>query len=337
MKSTSKQKVKVSLVSRSFQSRIQGIGTYSKMVYEIIKQNKKIQINLTSQDNSYLLKNNPLGYLFYCLIELPIKIKKSDVYHALSPMEALFLNPNKTIVTIHDLIPIKRAKSLKNKLFKILFNQALKKSIKCEIIAISEETARDLEEYYNVDYETINVIPPAISENFFPTNKNNEIFTIGTISYLENRKRIDILINAFLKADIKNSLLLIGGKGPELENLKKIANNDLRIKFLGFVPDHDMNDFYNSLDVFVFPTIMEGYGLPIVEAMACEKPVITLEDGSIPSDIKDKTFISSKSNLANDLKNRNFKCNLKSNLKFANEHSLDKTGQKLKKIYDSMI
>ncbi|WP_225370026.1 glycosyltransferase [Methanobrevibacter arboriphilus] len=62
--------------------------------------------------------------------------------------------------------------------------------------------------------------------------------------------------------------------------------------FLGFISDEDMVDFYNSLDVFVFPTIMEGYGMPIVEAMACGKPVITLEDAYIPHDIKKKnTYI----------------------------------------------
>ena len=48
----------------------------------------------------------------------------------------------------------------------------------------------------------------------------------------------------------------------------------------------NMNDFYNSLDLFVFPTSIEGYGMPIVEAMACGKPVITLEDAEIPSNLR---------------------------------------------------
>ncbi|MDR3223033.1 MAG: glycosyltransferase family 4 protein, partial [Methanobrevibacter sp.] len=137
--------------------------------------------------------------------------------------------------------------------------------------------------------------------------------------------------------DIKNSRLLIGGKGEELENLKKIANNDDRIVFLGFIPDEKMNDFYNSLDVFVFPTSGEGYGLPIVEAMACGKPVITLEDSYMPHDIKNKTYISSINTLANDLKNRDFDCDIKSNLEFAKEHSPEKRAEEIIEVYKRML
>lgn len=139
------------------------------------------------------------------------------------------------------------------------------------------------------------------------------------------------MIKAFLKEDIGNSRLLIGGKGPELNNLKKLSQNDSRIEFLGFIPDDKMNEFYNSLDIFVFPTIMEGYGLPIVEAMACGKQVITLEDAFIPMDIKNKTHISS--DLAVDLKKMDFHCDINSNLRFAKKHSPENMKKEMVKIY----
>ena len=76
--------------------------------------------------------------------------------------------------------------------------------------------------------------------------------------------------------------------------LKKLAEGDSRIKFLGLIPDETLPDFYNSLDVFVFPTAIEGYGLPIVEAMACKKPVVVLDDAIIPWDVKRRCVIVDK-------------------------------------------
>lgn len=97
----------ISLISRSFQPHIQGIGSYSKVLYESLKNRNNVNINIISQDNSLIKPNNYLDYLFFSLIELRFKIKDSDVYHAVSPLESLYLNPNKSVVTIHDLIPIK--------------------------------------------------------------------------------------------------------------------------------------------------------------------------------------------------------------------------------------
>ena len=164
----------------------------------------------------------------------------------------------------------------------------------------------------------------------------SDIYTIGTISNLMKRKRIHLLIESFLEADIDNSQLLIGGNGAEKENLQKIANGDPRIKFLGFVADDEMNDFYNSLDVFVFPTVEEGYGMPMVEAMACEKQVVTLNDAVIPTDIKEKTTVTTKENLADVLTNREFNCDIKKNIEFYKQHSIENISNKLMKVYESI-
>ena len=150
------------------------------------------------------------------------------------------------------------------------------------------------------------------------------------------RKRIDLLIKSFLDADMEDSQLLIGGNGVEKENLQKLAGDDPRIKFMGFVADEEMNDFYNSLDVFVFPTAEEGYGMPIVEAMACAKPVVTLDDGIIPTNIKERTTITTKENLADTLKNREFNCDIKANIEFYKQHSIDSISDRLVKIYEKI-
>jgi hypothetical protein len=71
--------------------------------------------------------------------------------------------------------------------------------------------------------------------------------------------------------------------------------------------------------------------------MACGKPVVTLDDAYIPNDIKRRTHITTKSNLAQTLKEKHFECNIKSNLKFAKEHSTDNMANQMIKIYKSIL
>ena len=75
------------------------------------------------------------------------------------------------------------------------------------------------------------------------------------------------------------------------------------------------------------------YGMPIVEAMACEKPVITLDDAAITKDVKDKTFVCSENDLATVLRDRTYKCDIKSNVEFYNEHSVEKRAEQFLNIY----
>ncbi|MDR3223097.1 MAG: glycosyltransferase [Methanobrevibacter sp.] len=329
----------LTLISISFNARIGGIGTYSKEVYAGMKKEKGIKVKLISQDNKKYLTNTPVDYFFF-IFETFIKIGKSDIYHALQPLDVFSLNKNKSVVTVHDLFGMRyvEGNSLAKYFTKFLFKKAIQKTVKCKkIIVDNQETANDLMKNFDVDSNKIHIIKPAISRDFHPEYFEHEEYIIGTVSGLGKRKRIDILIKSFLKANIKNSKLLIGGKGAECQNLKKLANDNDRIKFLGFIPADEMTNFYNSLDVFVFPTFLEGYGLPIIEAMACGKPVITLEDADIPKDIKNKTHISSINNLANDLKEKKFNCDIKSNLDFAKEHYPEQMIKQIIEVYKSMI
>lgn len=328
----------ITLISRFFDARNGGIGSHSSLIYEGLKN--KCNLNSISQEDSIL----PLDYYSYLLfssIEIKFLLrnyKDTDVFHALSPIESLHINKRKSVASILDLIPLlDESNSIRSKILKSYFSKAINEAIKCErLILNNNDLLNYLELHYNVDKNNMEVIPPPISSNLYPMNTKNDTFTVGTISCLTERKRIDILLKSFLEANIENSKLLIGGHGSELDNLKKIANNDERVEFLGFISEKNMNDFYNSLDVFVFPTLIEGYGMPIVEAMACGKPVITLEDGNIPSDLKNRTFITNKNDLANVLKNRKFKCNIKDNIEFYKEHSKEKVSNKLLKVYESI-
>jgi len=335
----------VCLVGNIFGSEGAGIGNYSQWVFESLKTFPNLNISTVSIKDSNInsiIRNQFLHQFIYNNIEIPFLLPESDIYHALYPAASARLNKKKSVVTVHDLNILKPNfkffnSSLMNRALKFSFNQSMKYAIKSKIITISEETKYDINKFYQVNLENITVIRIPIGLNLFPMDKKENTYNIGVLGRLAKDKRVDILIKSFLKANILNSNLLIGGTGPEEEKLKKIAKNDERIKFLGFIPNEKVNDFYNSLDVFVFPTQTEGYGLPIVEAMMCAKPVVTLDDANIPFDIKNRTHISSIQNLANDLKNKNFKCDIDSNLNFAKkEHSIKKFGKKMVEVYESI-
>jgi glycosyltransferase involved in cell wall biosynthesis len=334
----------ITLISRYFSTKNGGAGSHSKLIYDGLKQNKNWNINLLSQENSWITSYNPLSYLFFTSFDvkrllMKEEFKNSDLYHALTPLESKYINKRKGVASILDFIPLMREskKGLISSIFAKYFEDSIKSAIECERIVVNNKDIKiRLNEDYGVESSSVEVISPPISGNFYPIDKKNNIYTIGTISNLMKRKRVNILIESFLEADIPNSQLLIGGNGSEKYNLQKLSNNDDRIKFLGFVPDNQMIDFYNSLDVFVFPTLVEGYGMPIIEAMACGKPVITLEDAMIPSDIKNRTMVINKENLSNILRDGKFNCNINDNIRFYKQHSIENITSKLVNVYESI-
>ena len=331
--------MEVTLISRYFDTRIRGIGSYSNLIYDSLGT-QNINVNKISAENGFIPDSLPLSYLFYSFVDLKRLIRNhngSDIFHCLTPAESLHAPKNKTVCTVLDFIPLTEKDSLYSRMYAKLFANWMESAIKCErIVVINADLKEILISDYGVEGSCIEVISPPIDNKYFSVKKEDDSFVVGTVSNISKRKRVDILVKSFLEADIENSKLLIGGGGEELENLKNLANGDDRVEFLGFVPDEKMNEFYNSLDVFVFPTLIEGYGMPIVEAMACGKPVITLEDGQIPSNLKEKTFVCSKNDLADVLANRTYSCDIKRNIEFFEEHSIENIGSKLIKVYESI-
>ena len=105
------------------------------------------------------------------------------------------------------------------------------------------------------------------------------------VSSLEPRKNIDLLIEAMTIAHTDIPLVLVGWQGwGEKRWLEKIDRHNLnnRIYILGHVPDHDLKAIYTGAQALVYPSLYEGFGLPILEAMACRCPVICSDAASMP-------------------------------------------------------
>ncbi len=156
------------------------------------------------------------------------------------------------------------------------------------ILAISEYTRGDLMEKLNVPAGKIRIVLPGLGEQFRllkPYSGEGVLLAVGT---LEPRKNYGTLLEAM--AILKNPKieLVIAGKSGWLEEKEKLPAgkaNELgisqKVKFIGEILDQDLIPLYQKAQLLVFPSLHEGFGLPIVEAMACGVPVLSASHSSL--------------------------------------------------------
>lgn len=169
-----------------------------------------------------------------------------------------------------------------------------------KFIAVSKSTQRDAVEHLGVDKERVEVVHSGVDETFYPRDdpKNSErlkdvlgiqqayILCVGTI---EPRKNIKRLIQAYsmLPESLRGRYLLViaGGGGwlnSDVDALGKSEGLENQVRILGTVVDSDLPVLYSACDLFIYPSLYEGFGLPVLEAMACGAPVITSDISSLP-------------------------------------------------------
>src|SRR5690606_18756407 len=121
---------------------------------------------------------------------------------------------------------------------------------------------------------------------------------VGT---LEKRKNFSNLIQAFLSLEADADLVLIGNEGFGYEEVQTtLASHPSkdRVKRLGFLTEEDLAHFYSACEIFLFPSLEEGYGIPIIEAMACGAPVLTSDTTSMPEVANNHGWLVNPSDLS---------------------------------------
>lgn len=165
------------------------------------------------------------------------------------------------------------------------------------ILTISKHSKRDIIKQFNVAPDKVVVTYPAASPKFHPVSKreisevkqwyglDSFILTVGT---LEPRKNIIRLLQAFAllrQSGFSYQLIHAGPRGWLFNDIvAEVHRLELQdsARFLGRVPLHDLVGLYNAASVFVYPSLYEGFGLPVLEAMACGCPVVTSNTSSLP-------------------------------------------------------
>lgn len=182
------------------------------------------------------------------------------------------------------------------------------------VIVPSESTKRDLVSVLGIDGKKIQVIPHGIDHEIFRPKilaqdhgirsqyklPKKYILFMGTI---EPRKNIHALLDAFEQVratDLELKLVLAGGPGWKSADILERIKQTNGVQYLGYVPAEHRPALYRGAEVFVFPSIYEGFGLPVLEAMACGTPVITSHTSSLPEITEDAAILINPHN-ANDI------------------------------------
>lgn len=247
-------------------------------------------------------ENHPLGDFWEHFI-LPLRLKKRgvDVFHGPASLIPFRKECFRVVVTIHDLVAFLFPETIPLKYgayMRFLLRQAVKKANR--IISVSYHTRQDLIDILKVPPEKISVIHEAPSPIFQPYDKEEVrrrlkerygitkkfIYHLGNI---EPRKNLINLLEAFARVcrDLgpEYQLVVSGQKGWLIRSLshflKTYPVRD-QIFFTGYVPVEDLPLFMNGAEIFVFPSLYEGFGLPVLEAMSCGTPVISSNRSSIP-------------------------------------------------------
>lgn len=226
------------------------------------------------------------------------KFNKIDVFHFTNPLNFI-KGPYKSIVTIHDL-SILHNENWVQKVSADSFGEIIKNILiqADKIITDAQFTKNDVVEFFNVDAEKINPIHLAAGDIFHPDldekylkekfNLENYILYMGE---LHPRKNIIGLLKAYGKLDIKlredYNLVLAGvSKNKNFSNklAKTIKNLDIKkqIKQLGFITDNDLPKLYSGAKFLAYPSLFEGFGLPVLESLSCGVPVITSNSSTLP-------------------------------------------------------
>lgn len=222
-----------------------------------------------------------------------------DVFHATN----YYLPPVKsarTVVTIHDLAFLARPELCSPKIARIFAKRVPAFMERADaIIACSDSTKRDILQYSNVDAAKVTVVHEAADEDFAPLERTRALERVEAVcgvrepfllfvSTLEPRKNVAGLLRAFerLAKDVPHTLVLVGAMGWKTgEIVEMLQRPELkeRVVHVGFVRERaDIAALYSAADAFVFPTLYEGFGLPVLEAMTCGCPVVTSNNTSIP-------------------------------------------------------
>ena len=211
----------------------------------------------------------------------------------------LFVTGARRVATIHDVIPYIYPETC-TKLDWLIYRFWLPLAVRRldAILTDSQQSKKDIVTHLSVKKEKVFVIPCAANDRYRPLDKNdiqaalaryeiNEPYILY-VGSLEARKNLPRLLQAYaqLRQRLQKwKLVIVGARkwkfSPIFETIQRLdLGSD--IHFTGYIEEQDLPALYNGADLFVFPSLYEGFGLPVLEAMACGTPVVTSNSSSLP-------------------------------------------------------
>ncbi len=314
--------IKVGIDIQSTLGKKTGIGYYTKNLVEHIKDYKDLELYFYQDPVKH--DYNTLQRMLWENIRVSryARNSKIDLLHVPGFAGPLAKGKYQKITTVHDLIGMIYPDNLgyASRFYWQKWLPCCIKNSDC-IIADSQNTKADIIKFLDIVPDKIRVIPLAVDSYFKSIEKSDNyrtllkkygitgkyILNVGTI---EPRKNIPMLIESFsdcLKETNLDGIVLVivGKKGWDYKRCyQKVLDLNLkdRIVFCDYISEEHLSILYNFAEAFVYPSLYEGFGLPVLEAMSCAVPVICSETSSLP-EITGKSAILIDPNNRDMLKN----------------------------------
>ncbi len=279
-----------------------GIGRYIKVIVSHLLKENDFKLILLGNNNELSQFQNMQNircievksriFSFFEQIELPLKIPKCDIFW--SPqynIPVLPIKAKRRIVTIPDIYQLTHLHelSLNKKLYvKIVTYSAIKLSR--YIVSISEFSKNEILKYTSAKNEKLKVIYCAVDKDFRGNiqrklDRQNYILFVGNVKPHKNLKNA---LKAFKKIALKYDdykFFIIGKKEGFItgyNNLEAMLEGlENKVVFTGYVSDQELKEYYANASIFFFPSSYEGFGLPILEAMKFNIPIVSSDAASL--------------------------------------------------------
>lgn len=288
-----------------------GLGVYSRLLVQHLHQlapaldlvlfSPAIESSSYHSQFTYCQYQNLSQLLGRSLLARRVKAMDCQVFHGLSHElpPAIKKTNTRTVVTIHDLI-FERMPKLFPYIDRQIYRQKWRYSSRVAdlIVAVSNSTRRDLIELYGIEAERIHVIHPLHDPVFDEPISNQAKFEISQkyqlpsnfflyVGAVNRRKNLkSILIAMSRQPEVDRMPLVVIGTGANYyrecqTSVKNLGLND-EVIFCNHVPNQDLPPFYSLAQALVYPSLYEGFGIPLIESLLCGSPVITSKVSSLP-------------------------------------------------------
>ncbi len=261
---------------------------------------------------SHLPTVRPIVRMFWEQMLQPAVLYRDgvEVLHSMGYVQP-YACPCSSVVTVHDLsfLLFPQYFNWMNRLYLAHFTRFSTRRAN-RVIAVSESTKQDLIRLMGLPAAKIDAVHSGIQPGFFPIRDQAVLDGfrrrqgidrpfILFISTLEPRKNAERLVHAFARlkkgGNLPHALVLGGAKGWLYERIFGTVQElglQQEVIFPGFIPSADLPLWYNSADLFVYPSLYEGFGSPPLEAMACGTPVVVSNTSSLPEVVGDAALLA---------------------------------------------
>jgi glycosyltransferase involved in cell wall biosynthesis len=292
-----------------------GLGNYARWLVNGLLANNQLSIKLftpkppISTSNYEIIGATGFWKSFKGLwrvrgINADLLRSKIDVYHGLSNELPFGIHKTgiKTVVTIHDCINLRFPENYKL-LDRLIYKHKLRyaQNVANTIVVPSKQTKEDLIHYFKTSESKIKVIPLSVPSipHFKKETKKPYILCISSF---DKRKNLENLVKAYQNINsIPYPLIIAGKMGHQFDTLKKSINKTDSIKLISNPSTEQIHSLYNNAVFCVYPSLFEGFGIPILEAFLHGKTVATSNLSSMP-EVGGDAVIYFNPNDPNDMK-----------------------------------